>query len=141
MNSYLVKLISIVVICLGLFTQVFAEDAPVEKKEVVKYLSLTPSFVANFGASDGKKLKFVKADISVRASSSEAITEVMDNDALVRHQIVMLLSRQTDKKMSSSAGQEEIRLKALKLVQDALQEETGSPQIEDLLFTSFIVQR
>jgi len=115
------------------------EEAP--KAAVVKYHNLKPSFVANFGSGSSKKLKFVKADISVRVSSSEAITEVMSNDALVRHQIVMLLSRQSDKTMSTTAGQEQIRLEALKLVQDVLKEETGSPQIEDLLFTSFIVQR
>jgi len=141
MNIQLLKALSIVILLISAINPAYAEDESAPKAVVVKYHNLKPSFVANYGAGKSKKLKFVKADVSVRVSSSDAITEVMSNDALVRHQIVMLLSRQSAKTMSNTAGQEKIRLEALKLVQDVLEEETGSPQIEDLLFTSFIVQR
>jgi flagellar FliL protein len=77
----------------------------------------------------------------VRATNTAAITEVMNHDALVRHQIVMLLSRQTKDTLSSPAGQEAVRLEALSIVQAALKTETGNSQIEDLFFTSFVVQR
>jgi len=86
-------------------------------------------------------LKFVKADVSVRATNSAAISEVMNHDALVRHQIVMLLSRQTEETLSNPTGQETVRLEALAVVKAALEVETGSVQIEDLFFTSFVIQR
>lgn len=106
----------------------------------VQYYDLQPSFVTNYGVSSGK-LKFVKATVSVRATSQAAIAEVMSHEPLLRHEIVMLLSRQTDDTMTSTAGQETIRTEALKLVQDALESETGNTQIDDLLFTEFVVQR
>jgi flagellar FliL protein len=122
---------------------VFAEEEGEEGSGAssVQYHELTPAFVANFGDKDGKKLKFVKAGISVRVSSGAAINEVMNHDALVRHQIVMLLSRQSEESLSNSMGQEKVRLEALKIVKEALEEETGDGQIDDLLFTSFVVQR
>jgi len=138
------KFLSIVVLSFVVSGFVCAEEEDEEETAapaVSKYYDLKPSFVANFGSTNKKKLKFVKADVSIRTSSDSAVTQVMNHDALVRHQIVMLLSRQTEKKMSSSLGQEEIRVEALKVVNEALEEETGSIQIDDLLFTSFVVQR
>jgi flagellar FliL protein len=132
------------VICLSFSLVVSAwaeEEGEVPAPAVAQYHNLTPSFVANFGANNPKKLKFVKADVSLRATSAAAIDEVMNHDPLVRHQIVMLLSRQTEETLSSPAGQETVRLEALSLVQAALKVETGSGQIEDLFFTSFVVQR
>jgi len=111
-----------------------------EEKGSAQYYDLKPAFVANFGTST-KKLKFVKANVSIRASSEQAVSMVVMHEPLVRHQIVLLLSRQTEESLSASAGQESVRVEALNLVQEALKKETGSPQIDDLLFTSFVVQR
>lgn len=106
----------------------------------VLYHDLAPAFVTNFVSNEGKKLNFIKVDVSVRAKSPQAIDLVKAHDALVRHQLVMLLSRQNEASVAGP-GQEQIRQEGLKLVQAALEEETGSSQIDDLLFTSFVVQR
>lgn len=125
---------------LMLFTvSVWAEDEEAAVPQVL-YLDLAPAFVTNFATNEGKKLNFIKVDVSVRAKSQQAIDLVKAHDALVRHQLVMLLSRQTEASLAGS-GQELIRQEGLKLVQAALETETGSSQIDDLLFTSFVVQR
>lgn len=124
-----------------LVTPLFAEEEEASAPATVQYHELSPPFVANFGAGGGKKLKFLKAGVSLRVSSDAAVGALGDHDALVRHQIVMLLSRQSDETLSTSAGQEKIRLEALEAVKVALKEETGNGQIDDLLFTSFVVQR
>ena len=126
---------------MGFTQQAFAEDEEGGAAVSVQYYNLQPAFVANFGSESGKKLKFLKAGISVRVTKDSAINEVMNHDALVRHQIVMLLSRQSEATLAGSAGQEKVRLEALEVVKQALQEETGDEQIDDLLFTSFVVQR
>ena len=131
------------VICLSgfLLSTAWGEEDEAAAPPKAQYHNLSPSFVANFGASDSKKLKFVKADVSVRVTSDAAINEVMNHDALVRHQIVMLLSRQTEEALSDPAGQEAVRLEAVAVVKEALKTETGSEQIDDLFFTNFVVQR
>jgi flagellar FliL protein len=133
-----------VLLIFGTFTQILAGEEDGEdgsEPVVVQYHNLSPAFVTNFGAGSGTKLKFLKADISVRVTSTDAINEVMNHDALVRHEIVLLLSRQTEESLSTSTGQEEVRLEALAAVKAALKDETGGSQIDDLLFTSFVVQR
>ena len=142
MSIFISRVLWVLCISFTLVGSVWAEDEEaVTAPSAAQYHDLSPSFVANFGSSNSKKLKFVKADISVRATSTDAINEVMNHDALVRHQIVMLLSRQTEETLSNPAGQEAVRVEALSVVKAALKVETGSGQIEDLFFTSFVVQR
>lgn len=139
----IIKFPALVLFLLSSFLSVplFAEDGEEGAGPTVQYHNLEPAFVANFGGNEGKKLKFLKAGVSLRASSGSAVNEVVIHDALVRHQIVMLLSRQSEETLASAKGQEEVRRAALKAVQEALEEETGDEQIDDLLFTSFVVQR
>jgi flagellar FliL protein len=106
-----------------------------------QYYTLRPSFVANFGESSTKRLKFIKADVSVRVFSEDAISAIMNHDALVRHQIVMIMSAQTEESLASSSGQEILRQDLLAKVKAVLKEETGKEQVDELLFTSFVVQR
>jgi len=143
MNIFINRFLWVLCLTFTLLGNVWAEEdeEAAVAPSVAQYHNLSPSFVANFGSSNSKKLKFVKADVSVRATNTEAITEVMNHDALVRHQIVMLLSRQTEETLSNPAGQEAVRIEALNVVKAALKTETGSEQIEDLFFTSFVVQR
>jgi flagellar FliL protein len=106
-----------------------------------QYHDLKPSFVTNFGDPAIVKLKFVKADISLRVFGDKALQVVKDHNALIRHQIVMLLSAQTEETMAVQDGQEKLRRMVLEQVNTALIEETGEAQVDDLLFTSFVIQR
>lgn len=106
----------------------------------VQYVDLKPAFVANFGGP-APKLKFVKADISVRANTTEAANLIEQHMPLIRNEIVLLLSAQAEADISSMEGQEKLRLEALARVKKVLEEETGSPTAEDLLFTNFVLQR
>lgn len=130
--------------CVCLFMLALTAQAEEEEGEVVapkaQYLELKPPFVANFGAGPGK-LNYIKADISLRVPSSMAAAMIESNNALVRHHIVMTLSGLSEEAMSSPTSQEDVRLAALVAIQEALTEETGEPQVDDLLFTSFVVQR
>ena len=119
---------------------VFAEEEAAASPKA-QYYTLRPSFVANFGETSTKRLKFIKADVSVRVFSGDAISAIMDHDALVRHQIVMILSAQTDEGLAAASGQETLRQDILTKVKAVLKEETGKEQIDELLFTSFVVQR
>jgi flagellar FliL protein len=114
------------------------EEADLPKPQ---YYTLRPSFVANFGESSTKRLKFIKADVSVRVFSEDAISAIMGHDALVRHQVVMILSAQTEESLATSSGQELLRQDILEKVKAVLKEETGKEQVDELLFTSFVVQR
>lgn len=140
MNSVVRTMFLSISLLFGLLSFAYAEDEAAASPKA-QYHALKPSFVANFGESDEKRLKFIKADVSVRAYNGEAISAVMEHDAIVRHQIVMALSSQTEESLASTEGQENLRLSLLEKVKAVLKEETGKEHIDDLLFTSFVVQR
>ena len=138
--------LSIYILCLASFliAPIHAEEEGVVSKEPkprVQYHALKPPFVANFGKAESKRLKFIKADVSLVVSDSEAISVIDAHNSLIRHQIVMSLSKQSEESLSTTEGQEALRLAVLKKVQAALSEETDKEQIDDLLFTNFVVQR
>lgn len=116
------------------------EEAEAAAPGKSKYVDLAPSFVTNFGTSS-QNMQFLKADVSLRVASQSAVNIVEANMPLIRHQIVMLLSSQSNESMAQPNNQELVRIEALALTRKVLEAETGSPQVDDLLFTSFVVQR
>ena len=104
----------------------------------VAYVSLVPALVGNFG--NGPKLKFFKADIALRVTGTEAEEKVEHHEPLIRNQLVMLFSQQTEASMADEAAKEKLRQEALKQVQDVLAQEEGKPIVEDLLFNNLIIQ-
>lgn len=109
-----------------------------KNQEEIRYVDLTPALVANFGGPG--KLKFLRADVSLRVDSQEAMRAVSYHLPALRHALIMLLSKQTGEALSSPQGKEQLRLEALAQAQKVLEEEEGQKFIEDLLFTGFFVQ-
>jgi flagellar protein FliL len=104
----------------------------------VSYVTLVPALVGNFG--DGPKLKFFKADLSLRVSGADVEAKVKHHEPLIRNQLVMLFSQQTEAAMAAPGARETLRSEALKQVHDVLNQEEGQPLVEDLLFNNLIIQ-
>lgn len=128
--------LSLVLSLMALSFQAVAEEGEEGGGSEAQYVELSPAFVANYGTSSGK-LKYVKTEVTLRVPSKEAMAIVEANNPLVRHYIVMLLSRQTPETIND---QEAVRKEALADIQEAMKEETGSKQVTDLLFTTYVVQ-
>lgn len=112
-----------------------AEAAP----QKAQYVDMPPAFIANFGDTS-KKVKFVKTEVALKVADTNTVFTVENHLPMLRHEIVMLLSKQTEDAMSSPEGQETLRNDALKAVQAALQKEEKAELVSDLLFSTFIVQ-
>lgn len=137
-----VKAFIAVLLALSLPVLAFAEEAETKEKEgaapVVAYIGLVPALVGNFGT--GPKLKFYKADVALRVTGAEAEEKVKHHEPLIRNQLVMLFSQQTDESMGAVGAKETLRQEALKQVQDVLNQEEGQPLVNDLLFNNLIIQ-
>jgi len=116
-----------------------AEEAK-EGDTKVSYISLSPPFVGNYGLDGSPKLKVYKADIALRVTGDEAAKLVKANDALIRNQLVGLFTQQTSETLGNVENKEKLRQEALKQIQQVMTDETGKPQIDDLLFNNLIVQ-
>ncbi|TIH10215.1 flagellar basal body-associated protein FliL [Pseudomonas leptonychotis] len=127
---------------LPLMAQASSDKEAEEGKEgaapVVSYVTLVPALVGNFG--EGPKLKFFKADLSLRVTGADVEAKVKHHEPLIRNQLVMLFSQQTEVAMAAPDSREKLRAEALKQVQDVLTQEEGKPLVEDLLFNNLIIQ-
>ncbi|SEQ07960.1 flagellar FliL protein [Pseudomonas cuatrocienegasensis] len=130
---------SLLLMTLPLYVQANSSEEPkVDPATVVAYVGLFPALVGNFGT--GPRLKFFKADVSLRVTGAEAEAKVVHHQPLIRNQLVMLFSQQTDETMAAADAKETLRQAALKQVQDVLVQEEGAPLVEDLLFNNLIIQ-
>ena len=123
-------------------TQVWAEDAAEGEAAPAapssSYMDLQPPFVVNYGGVG--RLRFLRAEISLRVDPGGE-PAVMHHMPLIRHKLVMLLSRQTEDAVSTMEGKELLRQEALEEVRTLLMAEEGDQKIRDLLFSSFVIQR
>ncbi|WP_220811335.1 flagellar basal body-associated protein FliL [Pseudomonas paralcaligenes] len=135
MKNCIALLLALILPCAALANSGGGEENAAPK---VAYYNLVPALVGNFGA--GPKLKFYKADIALRVTGSEAEERVEHHEPLIRNQLVMLFSQQTEASMADEAAKEKLRQDALKQVQEVLTQEEGKPIVEDLLFNNLIIQ-
>ena len=104
------------------------------------YIELKPAFVVNYGGVG--KIKYLKADISLRVGDPEAIEAVNHHMPLIRNALVLLFSRQTDEAMASVEGKEAMRQDSLTEINRLLEEEAGhQAAIKDVLFNNLVMQK
>lgn len=110
--------------------------------EGVQYVPLSPAFVTNYGAGEGAPPRFVKAEVSVRVATPEAAEAVKYHGPALRNYLLMLLTAQTEQTIGTVQGREGLRKLAMEGVNKILKKEEGKEvQVQDLLFTSFVVQQ
>lgn len=114
-----------------------------EVKEVplgpVEYLNISPSFIINF-PYQGRQ-RFLQASLSVMSRDAEALEAVTEHMPAIRHNLNNLFSAQMlSVAESPSSGIEELRALATQEVKAVLHHEIGRDGIEQVLFTSFVLQ-
>lgn len=132
-----------VLLCLALLAPRAFAAAEAEKASNTRgydYFEFKPGLVVSFGATG--RVGFLKADVSLRVAS-EALPAVEAHLPALRHELIMLLSRQDEAGLGAGAPREALRLAALEAVRTLLAGAAGTePEaVQDLLFTAFITQR
>jgi len=116
-----------------------AENADAEEaKAPPQYLALDPPLVVSF--EDRSAIRFLQVTVEVMARDEESIQAVQTHTPVIRNNLLMLMGGQTLSDLTKTEGKEKLRQAALAEVQRILTENTGKPGIEDLYFTSFVVQ-
>jgi len=105
----------------------------------VEYLDMSPSFIVNF-PYQGRQ-RFLQANLTAMARDAEALAAVTEHMPAIRHSLINLFSAQMlNVAESPSSGIEELRKLATIEVQAVLHREIGRDGIEEVLFTSFVLQ-
>lgn len=115
-----------------------AEGEHGEAAKQTLYLALDPPLIVNFPDTDA--VRFLQVTITVMAREQPALDAVTKFNPVIRNNLITLMSGRDSQSMMTREGKEKLRQESLKEVQAILKKETGKPGIEDLLFTSFVVQ-
>lgn len=108
-----------------------------EKKPAV-YYAFDPPLIVNF--DDAQAVRFLQLQIEVLARDPKVVEDVKLHSPVIRNNLLMLMNGRDYKSLMNREGKEALRQECLKEVQRILKKETGAPGIEDLYFTSFVVQ-
>jgi flagellar FliL protein len=101
------------------------------------YYAIDPPLVVNF--EDGSAVRFLQITMEVMAHDEKAIDSVQKNIPLIRNNLLLLMSNRNYQTMLSREGKEKLRQEALGEIR-AVQKKTGGADVDDVLFTSFVVQ-
>ena len=102
------------------------------------YYAIDPPLVVNF--EDGSAVRFLQITMEIMAHDQKAIDSVQKNVPLIRNNLLLLMSNRNYQTMMSREGKEKLRQEALTEIRAVQKKEGGGPDIDDLLFTTFVVQ-
>lgn len=109
-----------------------------EPKGPPQYLALDPPLVVSF--EDRQAIRFLQVTVELMARDEKSIQAVATHTPVIRNNLLMLMGGRTLSDLTSTEGKEMLRQEALTEVQRILKEFDDANEIEDLYFTSFVVQ-
>jgi flagellar protein FliL len=113
-----------------------------EPKAPPVYLPLDPPLVASF--QDQGQIRFLQVAVELMARDDKVIEGLKTHMPVIRNNLLMMMGGQTMATLTSRDEKEKLRAAALAEVQRILKENSGgeadAPGVEDLYFTSFVVQ-
>jgi flagellar FliL protein len=101
------------------------------------FYAFDPPMVVNF--EDGSVVRFLQISMEVMAHDQKAIDSVQKNMPLIRNNLLLLMSNRDYQSLMSREGKDKLRAEALAEIR-AVQKKQGGGDVDDLLFTSFVVQ-
>lgn len=128
---------STVLILLFLATGAVAQE---EEQGGPRYVELEPNFTLNYGDMVGGRLRYLQAAITLQVANNAAALEVNAHADALRHAIIMHMTAQQAETVRSNEGRETIQEELLFELQRIMEQETGEPMIDRVLFTFFVVQ-
>lgn len=154
LNRTLLLLLSVFVISMA--PMAWAQDEPAEEAaaegeggegeegvhvEKAIYLPLKPPFIVNYGSAG--RLRYIKAEMSVRLANVDAAQTVRYHMPFVRNNIIQILASQTNDTVGSQVGKEKLRSDILEEIRVLMEREgrVAREDIVDVYFNNFIVQK
>jgi flagellar FliL protein len=102
------------------------------------YFKFDPAFVVNFQA--GEELRFLQVAVEVMSRDPVAIKAVEEHMPVLRNNLIVLFSSQDFTTISTRVGKERIRAQVLSEIQKILREKIGKPGVDEVYFTTFVMQ-
>ncbi len=111
-----------------------------EKKEqkVPVYFAFEPPIVVNFKGATG--MRFLQVTLEVMTYDPAIVPKIQTHMPIIRNNLIFFLSGLSIDDISTPEGKVKVRADALAEIQKVMVERTGQPGVEELYFTSFVMQ-
>jgi flagellar FliL protein len=106
-------------------------DAPI-------FLAIEPNFTVNIVG--GARLRMMQVKVQLMARNQKILDIAVASMPLIQNALVSLFSSKSYDDLITKEGKEALRIESLKTVQAIIQKDIGQPGIEEVLFTSFVMQ-
>lgn len=114
-------------------TEVVVDDRP------ALYVGLQPPLTVNFGGEVGQR-HFMQVSLEFLARDQKIVDAVKEHDAVIRNNLLLLLGAVDYETVTTRAGKERVLADVLAEVQGILNARIGEPGIEQVYFTTLVVQ-
>ncbi len=122
----------------GTTEQVEDAEPPEPAKQQAIYFPLKEKFVINYNVRG--RQRFLQTEVNLMFRDNEVAGVLEQHLPRVRNDLIMLFSGQEFEDLQTAEGRELLRQDALRRVQAILEQEMGQPGVEQVLFTSFVMQ-
>lgn len=136
----MLRFVSLLLMSLLVFGNVNLVQAEEEAApaNTTQYIYLSPAFLVNYGSKG--PLRYLRCEIALKVSSMDASIKVDQHKPYLRNDLVLLLSAQEPSSINTPEGREKLRKEALDAVRGRLMQLEGTPYVNDLYFSNFVVQ-
>tara|TARA_R110002167_G_scaffold20405_14_gene74671 strand:+ start:346 stop:762 length:417 start_codon:yes stop_codon:yes gene_type:complete len=104
------------------------------------YFSLEPDIVTNYLGANARKLGYVRVTIELMLEDVEYLEAAEHHSPLLRAITIEIIGRQTEERVKSLTGREDIRRACLENMREVMKKETGHEMIKDVIFTKYLYQ-
>jgi len=114
------------------------EKGKPKQQRTAIYYKLDPPFVVNFQGATGNR--FLQVTIEMMTYDPEVVPAIEQHMPVIRNNIVFLLSSVNYEQISTLEGKQKLRTDTLSEIQRILKDKIGKPGIEEVYFTSIVMQ-
>jgi len=118
-------------------------DAGVEEAVEVSrgdpsYIDLKPAFTVNLAPED--PVGFLQISMQVLTFNDEVADDVEKHKPLIRNNLLVLFGQQKSAELRAPEGKEKLQQSALETVQTVINEHGSGGEVDNVFFTSFVMQ-
>jgi flagellar FliL protein len=116
-----------------------AEDESTEPLEAAIYVPLDPPFVVSFN-DENDDTRFLQLTLQAMARDERTIEAIKTHAPAIRNAFLFLISGYKVEELATLEGKEKLRAAMLESANEIMEKNTGEPGIEELYFTSLVIQ-
>ncbi len=104
------------------------------------YVALEPDIVTNYVSNNSTRLGFVRITVELMLEDAGNIMTVEHHMPLLRAIVIEVVGAQSETRVRSMSGREEIRREILRRFKEVMIRETGEETVRDVIFTRYLRQ-